>query len=416
MKSIGGWAAIFLELTILMGSCSLFPATPSQSLACTADPASCGSGLTDAPASEGAPKVVVHKELVEQQLDIVVFYTTDCPHCHEALEYLDGLKARSSASEITLNVQKFNLTDNLLNQERFRAYAEAYGTNVKGVPSIFVGGENLIGFQTDQTPQLVTNAILTASEGAPVTGYTIKVPFLGTFDLTTVPLPALTVLVGLLDGFNPCAMWVLFVLLGILVGNRSRKKILFVGLVFVVSSGVVYFAFMATWLNVFHVLGFNKFTTPLLAFMALVMGAINLKEVFFFKRGVSLMISDGDKRKLTRKIYQLNRQTNQLLLLVSTMLLAVFVNFIELLCTAGFPALFTKILVERNESLTNQYLYMAVYNVVYVLPLFCIVLGVAFTLGRFRMTESHGRILKAISGSMMLFLGVIFLIKPSILF
>lgn len=180
---------------------------------------------------------------------------------------------------------------------------------------------------------------------------------------------------------------------------------LLIGIIFVFSSGIVYFGFMSAWFNVFLVLGMHRLITVLLASVAIFMGAVNIKEVFFFKKGISLMISEKQKPKLYQRVRKIIQTKSTFLAIVSTLVLAVFVNFIELACTIGLPALFTKILTEKQITTVSKYFYLILYNVAYVLPLLLIVIVFALTLGKYKMTEKTAKFFKMISGTLMLVLG-----------
>ncbi|MBF0300342.1 MAG: hypothetical protein HQK51_16605 [Oligoflexia bacterium] len=188
-----------------------------------------------------------------------------------------------------------------------------------------------------------------------------------------------------------------------------------IGSIFVMASGVVYFAFMSAWFSLFSVIGYGQTIRWILALAAITMGLINIKEIFFFKKGVSLMIPESAKPKIAQKIRQIMQEKNIYTAIIGTVLLAVFVNLIELGCTIGLPAIFTKILADRSVGISSKYFYMIIYNIAYVVPLATIVGIFTITLGHYKMTEKHGKILKLISGLLMLILGIIMLAKPEIL-
>jgi hypothetical protein len=222
------------------------------------------------------------------------------------------------------------------------------------------------------------------------------------------------VLAGL-DSFNPCAFFVLFLLLGLLVHAQSRKRMLFIGGVFVFFSGFVYFIFMAAWLNFFLHAGQLRVITIIAGLVALTVAFINIKDFFFFKKGVSLSIPEKAKPKLFDRMRGILKTTSVPSMVMGTIVLAITANTYELLCTVGFPMVFTRILTLQNLSGLQYYLYLVLYNIVYVIPLAVIVVIFSITLGVKKLTEHQGRILKLISGIMMLFLGIVILINPSLL-
>jgi thiol-disulfide isomerase/thioredoxin len=243
----------------------------------------------------------------------------------------------------------------------------------------------------------------------------ITLPLIGTVEASKMALPVLTVTIAALDGFNPCAFFVLFMLLGMLVHVRSRGRMLLVGGIFVFFSGFIYFIFMAAWLNIFLFAGTVRTITIVAGMIALVFAVINIKEFFFFRLGVSLSIPETAKPKLFDRMRKLLKATSLPSLIIGTVVLAVAANAYELLCTAGFPMVFTRVLTLHNLQIPQYYLYLVLYNVVYVVPLAVIVLLFTATLGSRKLSEHHGQILKLISGMMMLFLALVILIKPALL-
>ncbi|HQO59094.1 MAG TPA: hypothetical protein PLT76_10320 [Candidatus Omnitrophota bacterium] len=236
----------------------------------------------------------------------------------------------------------------------------------------------------------------------------------------SMPLPVFTFLIGLVDGFNPCNMFVLTCLLGLLVSTSStRQRLYLVGFCFVFVVFLFYFLFMAAWLNVFKYMGF---ITPLriaLALIALIAGTINCKEILFFKKGVSLTIQDQHKGPLFKKMRDLRARIEKgslFVLLGSAISLAVFSSLIELLCTAGFPIIYTGILTGKGlKDSLQYYLYLIYYNLVYVLPLAVIVFVIIHTFKATHVTQRQVEIMKYIGGIIMILLGLVLLINPMLL-
>jgi cytochrome c biogenesis protein CcdA len=379
-----------------------------------------------------AANIVIDKKIAGGVLPVAVFYSKLCPHCGDALKFISEVKAYQSGApfanaeikrydslagkNIKIDFRLYEILDSEENRKLFQAYANEYKAQVTGLPVFFIAEETFESFPEDSGPKLLIDAMLRAQNiNTGLNAGKYSVPVLGEIDKEAIFLPAFTVTIGFLDGLNPCAMWVLVFLLGILAYSKSRKRMLIVGVTFVAASGIVYFALMAAWLNLFLVIGFNKIVMLILALIAIIMGLVNLKEIFFFKEGVSLMIPESVKPKIYKKVRAILKEKNLALSLGLTFIFAIFVNIIELACTAGFPAIFTKILADRGEPVLLKYLYMVLYNILYVQPLLIIVLIFAFTMGHFKMQEKHAKILKLISGGLMLSLGLLLLIKPELM-
>ncbi len=152
-----------------------------------------------------------------------------------------------------------------------------------------------------------------------------------------------------------------------------------------------------------------------LGIIAILIGVINMKELFFFKRGVSLMIPEGAKPALFKRMRNIMDNPNLFLSIAGVIALAIFVNFIEFGCTVGLPAIYTRVLSYQQINTVTKYLYMVLYNVCYVIPLIAVVLLFIFTMGKYRLQERHGKVLKVVSGALLFFLGIILIFNPGLL-
>lgn len=200
-----------------------------------------------------------------------------------------------------------------------------------------------------------------------------------------------------------------------MVNQRSRLRMLAIGCTFVMCSGVMYFLFMTAWLNLFLITDQLILITAVAGLIAVVFGAINIKDYFFFKQGVSLSLSDSARSKLVAQIRTLTQTGSWPTMIAATVILAIAANSYELLCTAGLPMVYTRVLTLNELTSSQYYLYLAFYNIVYIIPLLLIVVLFAVTLGKKKISEKEGRLLKLLSGSMMMGLGCILLLKPELL-
>ena len=182
-----------------------------------------------------------------------------------------------------------------------------------------------------------------------------------------------------------------------------------------VVSGLVYFAFRAAWLNVFFLIGLSRSVQLGLGGVALLVGAINIKDFFAFKRGVSLSIPERAKPGIYRRMRSIIRAHSVLGAVAGAAVLASLVNVVELLCTAGFPAVYTRILSMRALSPAAYYGYLALYNVAYVADDALMLTIALVTLGSRKLQEREGRWLKLVSGAVMAALGAALVLRPSLL-
>lgn len=240
----------------------------------------------------------------------------------------------------------------------------------------------------------------------------IEVPLFGRLRVNELGMPLFTVLVGLVDGFNPCAMWILVFLLSVLVNIKDRRKILLIAGTFVLVSGLAYFTFMAAWLNIFVLIGIVRPVQIALGFLAIFIGVINVKDFFVFKQGLSLSIPDSSKPGLYKRVRQIVDAKYLSVALTGAIALAVIVNVVELLCTAGLPALYTQILTLQNFPTWKNYGYLGLYIAAYMFDDALLVGVVVVTLSHRKLQEREGRWLKLVSGLVILGLGMVMVFRP----
>lgn len=346
---------------------------------------------------------------------LIFFWGVGCPSCEEAKPFLDRLGAEFPS----LVIERVEVRQDPEGRRRFLSTMSGLGAEVVGVPTFVVNGAYLVGYSEGSSDERVRRLVRNALAGEVPQNESLRqvqLPGFGSVDPTALSLPAFTLLVGLVDGVNPCAMWVLLVLLGILVHVKSRGRLLLFGGTFVVMSGVVYFVFMTAWVQLFALLGLSRLVTIALGAVVVMMGLVNLKELLWFKKGVSLVIPEKAKPTLYRRMRGIARSASLPAAFVGIAVLAFFVNLVELGCTLGLPAVYTRILTLRDDlSEPARYAYLALYNVAYIVPLALIVVVYALTLHRITLGERGAKVLKGVSGVLLVAFGALFLFAPDLL-
>ena len=351
--------------------------------------------------------------IAETAVDLHVFWSLRCPHCLKALPELRQM----AAEHPWLHLHDYEITQSPTNLQRFQDMALAHGETAQAVPTLFYCGHMEVGWPDAAVQQAELLARLEACRRGtaaipPTVETPLNLPLLGEIRLADLSLPVLTILLAGLDAFNPCAFFVLLFLLSLLTHQHQRSRMLLIGGIFVLCSGVLYFAFMAAWLNVFLVVGNLAWITAAAGALALLIGALNLKDYFAFPHGPSLSISAERQADLFQRGRRLVQSGHLPTMLATTLLLAGVANFYELLCTAGFPMVFTRLLTLREQDVAQHYAYLLLYNLIYILPLLLIVLAFVRTLGSRKLSEREGRLLKLLSGLMMFGLGLLLVIAP----
>ncbi|MBV7316511.1 cytochrome C biosynthesis protein [Shewanella sp. NIFS-20-20] len=388
----------------------------------------------------------------ELQIPMYFFWSETCPHCAKAHPFVD--KLTEHYPWIALQSHQVTAPGALA---LWKQVATATGQNTTSVPFFAFCGQSSVGYSSDdvtgafieqqlrqcyqsyggtleQAPMITAAAASTqaplfatcsqqslAGDGscdAPAVTQVqpVSIPFIGTVAPEKLSLPLLTVVLAGVDAFNPCAFFVLLFLLSIMVNAKSRGRMLLVGGIFVFFSGFIYFLFMIAWLNIFELLGAggDGGTIIMIAgLLALFAGVINIKEFFGQKGKVSLSMSASNRTGLIKRMGKLSSATSLGAMILGTTVLAILANAYELLCTAGFPMIYTSVLTLHDLPDVERYLYLVLYNLVYVIPLAVIVIVFSMTLGKRKLTEKEGESLKLMSGIMMLGLGSMLVLDPT---
>lgn len=366
--------------------------------------------------------------------DITMWGQPACSHCAAAGTFLDELQQRRT----DVRIVRHDITRDPKAFQELRFRSEEAGVDVLGLPSFAVRGHFIVGFDSAETtgveiekrlermghqknsesssalaPGFDTPGV-SEDEEAPPPG-TIDLPAVGRVSSQRLGLPLFTILVGLVDGFNPCAMWVLLFLLSLLVNIKSRPRMIAIAGSFVVVSGLAYYAFMAAWLNVFVLVGFSRAVQTVLGAVALLIGGVNIKDFFAFQKGITLGIPERAKPGIYARVRAIVHAENLVPAIVGATMLAVLVNVVELVCTAGLPALYTQILVQQGTSPAQRYAYLALYDLAYMFDDSIMVAIAVVTLGKRKLQERGGRWLKLLSGTVILVLGALLLFAPGAL-
>ncbi len=352
-------------------------------------------------------------EAGQDRVHLYFFWTRSCPHCQEARPVVEQLAARHP----WLVVHSYDLSAEPEAGRRYVEIAEALGEDARYVPAFAVCETLHQGFPGEQALEATLLACRDQPDRGPPTQdpSAVELPGFGAVDLRRWSLPLTTLVLASLDAFNPCAFFVLLFLLSLLVRSQTRARMLLISAIFIAVSGLWYFVFMAAWLNVFLWFGELRWMTLAAGAIAVIMAGLNIKDFVAPQRGPSLAIPAAAKPGLFARMRKLARASSLPSAVLATVLLAGVANTYELLCTAGLPMIYTRVLTLAELSPAQYYLYLALYNFIYVIPLIIIVAISIRTLGKRKLQEREGRALKLLSGLMMLGLGLALLVAPELL-
>ena len=396
----------------------------------------------------------------EKVINIHLFYGNGCPHCAAEEEFLsDYLKDRTD-----VKLYKYEIWYDSHNQELLSKVQKEMGTtNKNGVPFTVIGKKTIVGYADGVTDEQIKDAInyylnndyrdyageitgkvkktevkedTTKDESktedktenkiekaddtkdSDQTDENVTVPVLGKINAKKVSLPILAVVLGFVDGFNPCAMWILIFLITMLFNMKDRKKMWILGLTFILTSGIVYLMFMLAWLNLATFISKIAFIRLLIAVIALVVGLINIyKYIDSLKKkdeGCDV-VDKKDRKKIMEKIISITHEKKFIIALLGIMVLSASVNIIELMCSIGIPLLFTQILAMNNLSTFGYMIYMFIYIFFFLIDDIVIFVISMVTLKVTGLSTKYTKYSHLVGGIIMLIIGLLLIIKPELL-
>jgi hypothetical protein len=358
----------------------------------------------------------------EAELVIHFFHSPACSHCAEQRPFNEQLLEDfpdMAIIEHDVSIPEESRTL-LIMAQNFSVGASSLGT-----PTTFIGNRMFIGFDESFGAQMRDAVEDCLDNGCPANGITevattesltkgIDLPFLGRTDLSSLSLPLLAAVLGIVDGFNPCAMWVLVYLISLVMNLNDKKRIWLIIGTFLLASGVLYFLFMTAWLNAFLLLGYVRMVTITVGLVALGGGMISIKEYLETKGAMVCKVGDAEgKKKLMGRMQELIAAPLTWAVLVGIITLAFAVNSIEFVCSAAIPAVFTQVLALSDLSPWEYYAYIGLYVLFFMLDDLLIFASAIFVYGS--VGEKYARYCKMIGGAIMLFLGIMLLFAPQLL-
>ena len=366
---------------------------------------------------------------------IYLFWGDGCPHCAAAKPFLEGLAQRYPEVE----VREYEVWYVAENRDLFIQMAAAFGFEPTAVPTIFIGDRYWIGYAEPIRAEIEAFVAECRLSGCPDAGRrlagdaaaadevasspttapaadVLDLPLIGPVDLAAQSLAVSTALIAFVDGFNPCSLWVLSILLSLSLHTGSRRKVFLIGLVFLTVTSLVYALFIAGLFTVFSFVSFLGWVQVVVALIALFFALVNIKDYFWYKEGISFTIADEKKPGIYQRMRRVLDASDSLWgLLSATVVMSAGVSVVEFSCTAGFPVLWTNLLAAQNVPALTFALLLLLYMIIYQIDELGIFLAAVFTFKASKVQEKHGRILKLIGGMLMLTLAAVMLIDPTLM-
>lgn len=371
----------------------------------------------------------------EKDVNFYLFYGRECPHCEELMEWLDVYMAEND----NINLYKYEVWHDEENQEKFLNAQEALETDSSSVPFLVIGDDYIVGFSSFYTPDDIdrlfkkyeeenyrdkvgealgvvekTSDNAEEKEISEEENTSFNVPILGNIDAKNVSLPLLGVILGFVDGFNPCALWVLVFLITMLLGMKDRKKMWILGITFLVTSALIYTLFMVSWLSFALFMGKVELIKILVGMFAIIFGVYNIiRFIKSLNKDTGCDVVDDSKRKkIINKIKSIVSEKKFIVAFLGVIVLAASVNLIELMCSLGLPVVYTEVLSLNNLSVAQYSICILIYILFYLIDDLVIFIIAMKTLKIKAISNKYLKYSHLIGGLIMLALGILMIYKP----
>lgn len=381
--------------------------------------------------------VFIPNTKAEENIRLYLFHSDICPHCKEEIAWLDTIKDDYP----NLDIVMYEINSNVMNYNFYLTVLEKTGINTGGaVPFTMIGTDYYIGFGGDAKNGIV-KSIEKFSNGNYIdvismvkndedvskikynqkdtsnnsSDYIRNIPLLGDVNIKEVSLPLMSIVIGFVDGFNPCAMWVLLFLIGMLFNMKDKKKMWILGIVFLTTSALVYLAIMLAWLKVAISFNTSSILKLLIALVALIAGVINIRSYIKEKNKKDdgcEVVDEKKRKKIFSRIKKITTEKKFILSIVGIMALAISVNLVELACSAGLPLIFTQVLAFNNLNFLQYGFYMFLYILFFLMDDIVVFAIAMKTLDIKGISSKYGKYSHLIGGILMLLIGLLMIFKP----
>lgn len=353
-------------------------------------------------------KEIIGVETEDDKINLYLFYGKECPHCEEERKWLKTIKENYKDY---LNIYYFEVWHNEDNKEIMNKVKNQFNIREEGVPLTIIGNDYYVGY-SESIGSMIENKIKEYIE-LDNDQNEVKIPLLGNINIKNISLPLVAIILGFIDGFNPCAMWILLFLINMLFGLKDKKKQWILGLTFLIVSGFVYFLSMLGINFLLGVANINWLKIAIAIFI-LIAGIINFRKYFKIRNeeaGCSV-IDNKKRKKLMSRMRKIMASNSFILSLLGIILLAVSVNLIELACSLGFPLIFAEMLEINDINGFLKILYLIIYIIFYMVD-DILVFGLSMiTLEATGITNKYNKLCTLISAIIMIIMGLLLIFKP----
>lgn len=338
----------------------------------------------------------------KEQTKIILFHKDTCPHCKEEIKYLNKIKEKYD----DIKIEMYEVTDSKENISLMNDYIKKFKIDrTVNVPFTIVNDKYTIGFS-----KVIEKRLDDYIKGEINTNFDL--PIIGEVDAKSVSIPLVSGVIGLIDGFNPCAMWILLFLISSLLGMKDRKRMWIIGLSFLITSSLVYMGFLLSWIKVVDTIATSNLFMYVISVVALIGGIINIRGYRKETQTGCTVVDQKKRTKIFTKIKKFTTEQSLIIAVLGAMALAVSVNLVELACSAGFPLIYTQILEINNVTGIESLFYTLIYILFFLLDDIVVFVIAMTTMKATGISTKYNRYSKLVSGIIMLIIGLLMIFKP----
>ena len=373
----------------------------------------------------------------KNELTLYFFHGDGCPHCADEEKYLKKIKDKYDSLEVV----EYEVWYNDSNASLLKSVEEAFDIKRTGVPTTVIGNTVIMGFgsntgsriesainyylENDYEDQIekIQNGTFVKEEVIKDDGFkreeaesnqelTQDIPIIGKVNMKNVSLLTASVIIGLIDGFNPCAMWILLFLISVLIGMKNRKRMWVLGLTFLITSALVYMLIMLSWISIAVKITTIIWVRNIIAIIALIGGFINLRSFKNSQDSGCEVVDDKKRKTIFKKIRKFTSEKSFILAILGVMGLAISVNLVELACSAGLPLVFTELLALNHTSSFMKFIYTLVYILFFLIDDLVVFFIAMFTMKITGISTKYNKYSHLLGGIIMLIIGLLLIFKP----
>ena len=351
---------------------------------------------------------ITNTETDNNKINLYLFKGAECPHCAEEKEWLETIK---EDYKDYLNIYEFEVWHDENNAKLLDQVKEEMKSTSNSVPFTVIGKYYFVGF-SETTASNIENRIKEYAELENNPTH-VKIPILGNINMKKVSIPLVAVVLGFIDGFNPCAMWILLFLINMFLGQKDKKKSWILGFTFLIVSGTIYFLSMLGMNIVLSVVAISWLKIAIAIFI-LIAGILNLKKYLRTRKeedGCDI-VDTKKRKKLITRVRKIMNNKSFLLSLIGVALLAASVNLIELACSLGFPMIFTEILTINHINGIIRIIYLLIYIIFYMIDDMVVFTISMITLEATGITNKYNKLCTLVSAIIMIIMGLLLILKP----